>query len=319
MRTSPRRLCVVCVVVLLVAAGGAAAVSAPRGAPADTTPPVRVFVGETLDVSAVELTGGGTVGTGSVTLDGVAGAADGDIQTIDDPTDADFSDFATGTYVVSSDSDDRPEFVVTEPRVTEVVIENRNGANVTNAWEPTGDGLTVTARYNFDEADRLKLTVRDPDGLDVTTTVASSDRITTDGGTVRLDLSDEPDGTFRIVLRGSDLEDARRVVTVRTGPRRTATPFPPATATREPTATATTEPTEVPRTTTRTDAPTERTETPTATETQPITPSPTGVPTDRPETPTTTGTETSTPGFGVLSVVAALLAAAAAAGRRRQR
>jgi PGF-CTERM protein len=294
-----------------VVAGSVGAVSTPRDQPADTSPLVRVFVDETLDVSAVELTGGGTVGTGSVTLVGDAGDADGEVRTIDDPTDADFGGFATGTYFVSGDSDERPEFVVTEPQVTDVVIENQNGANVTNGWEPTGESLTVTARYNFAEADRLDLTVRDPDGLGVTASVASSDRITTDGGTVQLDLSEQDEGTFRIILEGSDLDDARQVVTVRTGPRRTATPLP---ATPTATETPTTEqpPTETPRPTTRTDTPTDRPATPTATETQPITPSPTAAPTTQPATPTATGTETSTPGFGVVTVVAALLAAAAA-------
>jgi hypothetical protein len=307
----------VVLVVLLVVAGSVGAVSAPRDQPADTSPPVRVFVGETLDVAAVELTGGGTVGTGSVTLVGDAGEADGDIRTIDDPTDADFDDFATGTYFVSGDSDERPEFVVTEPRVTEVVVENQNGANVTNAWEPTGESLTVTARYNFDEADRLDLTVRDPDGLDVTTSVASRDRVTTDGGTVQLDLSDEPEGTFRIILEGSDLDDARQVVTVRTGPRQTAVPgetptrteTPTGTPTETPTATAT--PTEQPQT--PTDAPT-----PTATETQPITPTPTDTPA-RTETPTDVpaGTETSTPGFGLVAALGALALVVGYGLRRR--
>jgi hypothetical protein len=317
MDTSALQRCVVLVVVLLVVSGGVGAVPGPRDQPADTSPPVRVFVGETLNVSSVELTGGGTVGSSEVTLVGVAGDAEGRTETIADPTDADFGGFATGTYDVASDGDDRPEFAVAEPRVTRVVVRNQNGANVTNGWEPTGESLTVTADYNFAEADRLDVTVRDPDGIDVTDGVASSDRITASGGSVRLNLADEEEGTFRIVLKRSDL-DVRQVVTVRTGPRRTATPLPPATATTEPTRTET--PTTGPtRTETPTDTPTERTETPTATETQPITPSPTDTPTERSETPTATGTETSTPGFGVVSVVAALLAVVAAAGLMRRR
>ena len=305
-------------IVLFVVVGSVGAVPTPRDQPANTSPPVRVFVGETLDVSAVELTGGGTVGTGSVTLVGDAGDADGEVRTINDPTDAEFDDFTAGAYAVSSDSDERAEFSVGEPRVTRVVIENQNGANVTNAWEPTGESLTVTARYNFAEADRLDLTVRSPDGLDVTATVASSDRITTDGGTVQLDLSEQDEGTFRIILKGSDLDDARQVVTVRTGPRRTATPLPP-TATATETPATERPPTETSRPTTQTDTPTDRPETPTATETQPITPSPTDVPTERPETPTMTETETSTPGFGIVTVVAALLAAGVVGRMRRQR
>lgn len=302
---------VLLVVVWLVVSGSVAAVPAPRDEPTNTTPLVRVFVGETLDVSAVELTGGGTVGTASVTLVGVGGNADGEIQTIDDPTDADFSNFATGTYRVTSDSDDRPEFAVSEPRVTEIVVRNQNGANVTNGWEPTGESLTVTARYNFAEADRLDLTVRDPDGFGVTDAVATSDRITTDGGSVQLDLSDEDEGTFEITLEGSDLADASRTVTVRTGPRRTATPLPQGTET------ATEEP------------PTERTETPTATpasatpsETPSPTPTESETRTDTPEQPTrpetsSPTTSTSTPGFGIVGASLAIITLVGYLLRRR--
>jgi PGF-CTERM protein len=52
-------------IVLTVGAVGlpVVAVSEPRDAPADTRPPVRVYVGETLDISSAQLSGGGTVGT----------------------------------------------------------------------------------------------------------------------------------------------------------------------------------------------------------------------------------------------------------------
>ncbi|WP_318569365.1 hypothetical protein [Salinigranum marinum] len=298
------RLPVLFAVVLLVVSGVAGAVAAPRGQPVDTEPPVRVFVGETLNVSAVELTGGGTVGPGSVTLVGVAGDADGTIEDLGESTDADFAGLPTGAYDVQVDGDDRADFSVVEPRVTEVVVRNQNGANVTNGWEPTGERLTVTVEYNFDAADRLDLTVDSPDGLDVTSAVASGDRFTTSGDSVTLDLSDEPEGTFRITVEGSDLEDATQTVTVRTGPRRTATPLPPAEpSTDTPTATPTTPtPTE-----TATDSPTPTpTTTPTPTET--ATPTTTATPTETASPTASPTTSTATPGFGPLVVLGALIA-----------
>jgi PGF-CTERM protein len=311
--TIPRSLVVV-VAVLLVASGVTGAVATPRDKPGNTTPPVRVFVDETLDVSAVQLTGGGTVGSDSVTLLGVSGDADGTAEDLADPTDADFAGFETGGYDVQDDGDDRPEFSVVEPRVGSLVVRNQNGANVTNGWEPSGASLTVTAEYNFDEADRLDLTVVAPDGLEVTDAVASADRITTSGGSVRLDLSGQDDGTFRITVEGSDLEDATRTVTVRTGPRRTAdqsTPTPTATAT----ATATSSPSPTPTTTVTPSPSPSPTPTPTEMSTPTATPTPTPGQTATSTTTTTPApspppTETSTPGFGPLVALTALAALA---------
>jgi hypothetical protein len=306
--TSSRPI-VLLVIALLVLPGAAGAVSAPRDQPQATDPPVRVFVGETLDVSAVESTGGGALGSDSVTLVGVGGAADGVIETIDDPTDADFDGFATGSYDVQSDADDDAEFSVVQPRVTRVVVRNQNDANVTNGWEPTGASLTVTAEYNFDEADRLDLSVEAPDGLNVTSAVAAGDRITTSGGSVRLDLSDQSDGTFRITVEGSDLDDASRTVTVRTGPHDTPTERPTST----PIATTTTTQTETTATETETDTTgtetesTETTTTQTGTETTATeTETQSTTETEAPTTSSPTTTTTTTPGLGAIVAVAAL-------------
>ncbi|PSP86618.1 hypothetical protein BRC83_00005 [Halobacteriales archaeon QS_1_68_17] len=200
--------------------------------------------------------------------------------------------------------------------MTKVVVRNQNGANVTNAWEPDGESLTVTAEYNFAEADRLDLTVEDSDGVDVTREVASGDRITTSGGSVQLDLSDQQEGTFRITLEGSDLDRASRTVTVRTGPRRTATPLPsPTTPAGTPTPSPT--PTDV-----GTESPTETptpTEQPTETGASPGTPTEAAGTEQPTETPTPTATETSGPGFGPLAAVLAVVALAGYALRRRSR
>ncbi|MCD2201066.1 hypothetical protein LPA44_14350 [Halobacterium sp. KA-4] len=300
---------VLVVVGLLVVAGSAVAVPAPREQPADTSPPVRVFVGETLDISNVQLTGGGTIGTDSVTLVGASGAADGEIYEITDPTNADFGTVTPGAYRVDGDGDDEFEIVVTKPRVTSVTLTNQHGANVTNAWEPTGENLTVTAQYNFAAADRLDVTVRNPSGLNITGEVAAGDRITTSGGSVHLDLSEEPAGTYRITVTGSALEAASRTVTVRTGPRKTTTPTTAPTTTAPTTTVPTTTP--VPPTTTAqpaTTAPTAPTPTSAVTTPAPATPM---------QPPTTTTTiSTTIPGFGLLMTVLAALAAASIALRR---
>ncbi|AUV83964.1 hypothetical protein C2R22_11585 [Salinigranum rubrum] len=199
--------------------------------------------------------------------------------------------------------------------MTSVVVRNQNGANVTNGWEPTGEDLTVTVEYNFADADRLDLTVESPDGLDVTSRVTAIDRITRSGGSVTLDLSDEPVGTFEITVEGSDLDQATRTVTVRTGPRGTATPLPTATPTPEPsTPTPTDTPTATvtgPLTERPTETPTETTSPPTPTATETTTPTPTESPTP-PET-----TATSTPGFGPGVALVALVVSFVVLGRRR--
>lgn len=270
------------------------ALPSPRSQPATASPPVQVFAGERLDISAVELTGGGTIGTESVTLAGVKGDANGLLEPVSNPTRADFGGYATGTYRVASDDDDGIEFVVTEPRLGAVTIRNRNGANVTNAWNPTGTGLRVTAEYSFDNADRLDVTVRDTDGFSITNDVTSSPRITTSGGTVQIDLGGYPDGVYEIEVEGNKIGPSR-TVTVRIGPRETATSTPTRTPTRTPTPTAT---------------PTVTTQTPTTPQPTTATPAPTTISTTTTARPTTDSTPTATtastamttdasgPGFG---------------------
>lgn len=294
------------VIGLLAVTGSSAAVPAPRDQPADTTPPVRVFVGETLNISAVELSGGGTIGTDSVTLVGVGGDADGELHELSDPTTADFADVPPGTYYVDGDTDNEIDIVVTEPHVTSLTITNQNGANVTNDWEPTGEDLTVTAEYNFEAADRLDVSVRDSSGLDITGEVATNDRITTSGGAIHLDLSSEPDGTYRITATGSTLEDASQTVTVRTGPRETATTPAPTSTTALTTASPHTTTTQLTTTTTPAVSTAEPTETATPTATTSVPASPTQ----------TTTTSTSTPGFGLLVTLVVVLAAAGMVSRR---
>jgi PGF-CTERM protein len=292
-------LAVALVAALAVAPGLAAAVEEPRERPADTEPPVRVYVSETLNVSAVELTGGGTVGTEQTTF--VRSTGD-DIITVD-PTDADFDDVRPGRYYAQRDSDEAAELVVVRPRVTEFEVRNDRGVTVGGRTVDREEfrTVTVTAEYNFDEADRLDVEVLDPSGLDL----AGDRAITASGGSLTVDTGDTAAGTYRIVVEGSNVEDGRATttVTVRGGetetdtatPTATSTPTETRTGTRTPTGTATAE-----RTTT-----VDETASPGPTVT-------TTAPTPTPAEPTTGDA----PGFGPFVALVALVGVAAAAGRR---
>jgi hypothetical protein len=298
------------VVVVVAASAPALAVSEPRDEPQDTTPLVVVYVGETLDVSTVEQTGGGTVGAGAVTFVGVGGDAEGHTERAADATAVDFDYFRTGTYDV--DGDGEAEFTVVEPEVRDLVLRDERGVNVTGDTVDDVETLTVRARYNFDEADRLDVVVRNPDGVEIQNDVTDSPRITESDGTVDLDMRNEPRGTYRITVEGSELDEARRTVTLTIG-RRTRTPRPTPTATATPTPTATATPTP---TATATPPPTPTaatTPTPSSTRTATPTPTPTPTVTRTPSPNRTTGTS---PGFDAVVAVVAVLGFALVARRR---
>jgi cell division septation protein DedD len=301
-----------CLVALAIVVAPAGAVEEPRDAPEDTSPPVVVYVGEEeLNVSQVELTGGGTVGTEPTQFVGVAGDADGVPLSIGDPTAADFDDVETGAYDSEADADERAEFVVTRPEVTDLELRSERGVNVTGDTVDDLDTITVEAEYDFAEADRLDVTVESPDGIDLT----PRGRITESPGSFTVDVRGERTGTFRVTVEGSELEDATRTVTVTLQPDGGGA----ATVTATETAAATT---------TGADTPTAS---PTATEAPPTaTPPPTDSPTATARPTTATGSPTPTPrattatsapggGFGVAVAVAALATLAVVAARSGRR
>jgi len=313
MRTAalPTRLLVVVAVVaaLVVAATGASvAVSEPRTEPANTTPPVRVYVSETLDISNVQLTGGGTIGTSQTTFISVNGD---DVFTVN-PEDADFDDIEPGSYDADSDADEQADLVVVRPRITDFDVRNERGVDIAGDTVDANDfeEVRLTVKYNFAEADYLEVTVENPNGVDL----AGTRRITTSGGRVTVDTSGAKPGEYRITVEGSGIEagSASTTVTV-AGAESTPTPRP----TAEPTPTATERPTDTPRPTatpTATARPTEE-PTPTPTTTPTATERPTDTPTATPTAPpTTTGDGT---GFGPLLALVALAGAALVALRRR--
>jgi len=301
------------VALLLVGSVGlAVAVDEPRDEPADTSPPVTVYVSESLDVSSIQLTGGGTLGTGEKSF--VATSGNGAFSVLAE--DATFDGVDPGSYDADADGDDRADLSVVRPRITDLEVRNERGVDVAGETVDADDfeEVRITADYNFAEADRLDVTVQSPDDVDL----AGNRRITESGETVTVDTSDAVPGTYRITVEGSDIDDGSRTVEVTVAGGRTATAT--ATATATPTATATATPT---ATATATPTPT-ATATPTPTATATPTPEPTPTPTATPD-PTTTPTATHTPtatessgdGFGAVVAVLALLAAAGL-GRRRE-
>jgi hypothetical protein len=310
MRAAPPvpRTALVCSLAALLVVGGvgvAVAVEEPRDEPADTSPPVTVYVSETLDISNVGLSGGGTVGTGERTFVAVGG--DGVFSVFAE--DANFDGIDPGSYDADADGDDRADLRVVRPRITEFEVRNERGVDVAGDTVDAGDleEVRITAEYSFAEADRLDVTVQSPNDVDL----AGDRRITTSGGTVTVDTSGTEPGTYQITVEGSDIEDGSRTVEVTVAGSRTATTTPSPTATPSPTPSPTPDPT------------------PTATPTPASTPSPTATPTPDPTpTPTARSTPTATPaptgsesagdGFGGVAAVVALLTAAVA-GRRRDR
>ncbi|RMB23955.1 PGF-CTERM sorting domain-containing protein [Haloplanus aerogenes] len=292
-------LTVALLVALLVGAVAlpAVAVSEPRDRPADTAPPVQVYVSETLNISAARLSGGGTVGTGPTTFTTVGGGASFTV----DSTNADFDGVAPGAYYAENDSDVRADLRVTRPEVSTLELRDERSQSVGGgSVDPENlDRLTILARYNFEEADRLNVSVVGPSGEEVATT-----RITESGQRVTVDLEPTP-GRYTVTATGSNIEAGTRTATVRV---RGATPTPTATPTATPMPTASPTAAVTP---TATPEPTA-----TATATPTATPEPTAMPTTTPTaTPTTTAGDG--PGFGIVGAVLAL-GTLALYGRRRR-
>ncbi|WP_305881857.1 PGF-CTERM sorting domain-containing protein [Haloplanus halophilus] len=311
MRSDPPRAVLAtllaCLLVVGAVAGLAAAAEEPREEPADTSPPVRVYVSETLDVSDVQLTGGGTIGTEQTTFVSTTGD---NVFTVT-PERADFGGVDPGSYDADTDDDDEPELVVVRPRITDFDVRNERGVDIAGDTLPADDfeEVRITVEYNFADADRLDVTVESPDGIDL----AGDAVITESGGSVTVDTSSADPGTYRITVEGSDIEAGSATTEVTVAGGATATPEPTATATATATPTPTPEPTATPTPDpTATPEPT-ATPTPAPEPTVTATPAPTAEPT---ATATPTPTESAGDGFGAVVAVLALLAAAAVPRRR---
>ena len=293
MTSNTRRITTVALVVLAAAAVAlpAVGVSEPRDEPAETEPPVQVYASETLNISSAELSGGGTIGNATTRFVAIGGGASFTV----DPTSADFDGVAPGAYYAENDSDTRADLRVTRPEVSTLELRDEETRSVAGERVDPEDlnRLTIMARYNFAEADRLDVSVVGPSGDEVAT-----GRIVESGQRITVDLGTPAPGTYTVTVAGSNIEAGTRTATVRVrGEVATATP----TATSTPTATATATPTATPEPT-----PT-ATATPAPTATPEPTPTVTATPTPTPFPGTTPGDG---PGFGVVVALLSLLAVA---------
>lgn len=188
----------------------------------DDETPVTVYVGETLNISSVTLNDRSeTIGTGDVTLSEVDGA---NVVSVD-AGDADFGDVGTGSY--SADANDSAEIRVTEPEITALSLYGSKDED-NEIISGRIDGRSVVyldTRWNFDEADKLELTVTDPDGLEVTTQVVDAGDSESASGVVGADVADGdiaesgqdvalnftgmPSGDYELSVTGSDFGPSR--------------------------------------------------------------------------------------------------------------
>ncbi|WP_248895526.1 hypothetical protein [Haloplanus halobius] len=287
----------VCLLIASVFALPVVAVNEPRSEPTNTSPPVTVYVGEQLDVSDVQLTGAtdGEINDGPLTLQQVDGNASVDV---DDPTNADFAGVDPGRYYVTRDNDQRPEIHVVEPHVTSLLLRSGDGRNVTDQTVRSLSSLIVRAEYDFDNVDRLDVTIRGPDGEPLGLNPQSA-RITESGERMSVYMADRAPGTYTVTVRGS-IVAGQRSATVTIRGDRTATPSPTPTATPSATPTATASPTPT------------ATASPTPTATASATPTANAT-TTSPATPT----EMPATGFGFGLAAVAVFGLALAALRRR--
>ena len=188
--------------------------------------PAVVYAGETVNIEGVNFDAkrSGTLGDeDSITLIGIAGDAEGDIQSGVDPSDADFDGFEPGLYSANGDQGDgeQAEIAVREPEIESVELNtqaNTDGADVTDGRITTEDAVAfLNVEYNFDEADKLSITVEDDD-LEVTDQVVENNNtqagdgfITESGTDERLDFSDVDAGQYTITVEGDDFGPSQTV------------------------------------------------------------------------------------------------------------
>lgn len=190
----------------------------------DNETPVTVYVGETLNVSNVTLTDRtDTVGTGDIVLSNLDDGSDAPIE----GENADFSDVEPGTY--SADANSSAEFRVQSPEIFEMgLYETKKEENELVSGRVDGrKTVYLDTRWNFDEADALELTVRDPEGLDVTDEVVDADEsesasnvvnasvgegyVAESGQDIALNFTGFDSGEYEVSVEGSELDTTQSV------------------------------------------------------------------------------------------------------------
>ncbi|WP_204960107.1 PGF-CTERM sorting domain-containing protein [Salinigranum salinum] len=180
----------------------------------------RVFLGDDdIDISAIA----GLPTSGSTTLFGTSGNADGGQADVDDVESVDISDannFETGAYN-ASDSDGSSVLSVVEPRVTDLTIYSgtTTDTDITDG-SVTSDtnNILIEGEWNFDSAERVEVTIEDEDGLEVQGQLSPAGgdlAINNSGGTVQLSgVEDLDTGEYTVTLEGEeDLDSASRSAT----------------------------------------------------------------------------------------------------------
>lgn len=176
--------------------------------------PAVVYADEQLNISGVVQSESQVpIGTESVLLTGIGGQAEGDARSVSDPTNVNFQSFEPGLYSTDDTGPDAdPELIVQEPELRSLGIytePNRRGADVSGGQIVRGFPVVyVNPRYNFDQADRLEVNVRDTDGIEVTEEVLASSEdqfITRSSQDLKLDFSNSTTGVYEIGVEGTTM------------------------------------------------------------------------------------------------------------------
>lgn len=180
-------------------------------------PGAIVFQGE-----SAQFSDNGSVGFTSDTLLGTSGSAEGIPLTFDIPANQ-----QVGTY----EDDAGNSVTVLSPDITEFEVFNEQDVEVESRTISRDEQVTVVARWNYEEAEDLELTVED-DGLDVTNTVLVGESATrgesdiVSGGeydgyvTYELSFEERDVGDYDLTLEGVDdlnFGDATQTITLGVG------------------------------------------------------------------------------------------------------
>jgi hypothetical protein len=173
--------------------------------------PVIVYPDERIGVESVPQSDSRTsIGSGETRFVGVSGPADGDIKTVKNARDVKFQSFEPGGYSTDDTGPDaEPELIIHDPAITDLALHTRpgrTGVNVSNGLVTQEfPAVYLNPRYNFDDADRLEITVRDPEGTDVTSRILADgeDRfVTSSTQDTELNFSDSAVGTHTVSIKG---------------------------------------------------------------------------------------------------------------------